>query len=131
MCFFTLKSNAEKKLRWKYLKTNLKIKFENLKFGLFFGSFGHPMGAIASFLWCPVPKTYTTCKMHIWVIGLFLVVTLHGALSNLFSNTVWLTDETTPSKNAHLDIYQYMHAWTYDDLFPNYVPACNACMPLI
>ena len=31
----------KKKLRWKYLK----IKFENLKFGFFFGYLGHPMGA--------------------------------------------------------------------------------------
>lgn len=35
----------KKKLRWKYLKINLKIKLENLNFGFFFGLLGHPMGA--------------------------------------------------------------------------------------
>ena len=35
----------KKKLRWKYLKINVKIKFENLNFSFFFGWIGHPMGA--------------------------------------------------------------------------------------
>ena len=34
----------KKKLRWKYVKINLKIKLENSKFGFFFGLLGHPMG---------------------------------------------------------------------------------------
>ena len=37
MCFCDLKTNVKKKLRLKYLKINLKIKFENLIFSFFFG----------------------------------------------------------------------------------------------
>lgn len=36
----------KKKLRWKYLKINFKIKLKNLNFSLL----GHPMGALVFFL---------------------------------------------------------------------------------
>ncbi len=36
----------KKKLRWKYLKINLKIKLQNLNFGFFFSWLGYPMEAL-------------------------------------------------------------------------------------
>ena len=33
----------KKKRHWKYVKINIKIKLENLKFGFFFDLLGHPM----------------------------------------------------------------------------------------